>query len=437
MVMESSTPDPQQTLTPALTPPINIATPKKHAMQNPRKSTRKSKRPITTSYDLTVFEPRLYALMPTALAKELINTMRSIITLGGRRLHLLHMRKQKIEDLLQKLGDNEVIRVYNEFATAHDRVEARTTFKLPLIEELEGGEEEVKEKEDSGDDSEYHSAEETITEARIDVDVSAHEKAELRVAGDPDVDMEDIQPSATVQVPVIHDIEPQIAPSPPASGSQSRLPMPVGVACEKHSNCTVVPVQNPEAFPMDNIQEVQAQYYPYTRVIDMYIHHDGNDQVTQVTATLDKGPVDHLIISDPRIMTHLGLRQPPYHTICLQPNLRIDETFQIHVQSGQTPRSPKAWVIGELVSARHPYLYWLDSRQTADPKVPPTAAEARILAPKIGRRAGDVWREIERVWSLEQGSNGRHFRESRVECLGEDPTYGECGEKRPRRSMWV
>jgi hypothetical protein len=64
-------------------------------------------------------------------------------------------------------------------------------------------------------------------------------------------------------------------------------------------------------------------------------------------------------------------------------------------------------------------------------------AEARLLAPRIGRRAGDVWREIGKVWSLEQGSGGRRFRENRMEYLGEDPEYGGGEERRSQRGMWV
>jgi hypothetical protein len=345
------------------------------------------------------------------------------------------MRKQKINDLLHILGSNAAIRVYNEFATAHDQVEERSTFKLPLIAELEDGNDEVKESED---DSDYQSAQEELGGEETAADGAMQEEVGLEVIQDPHLEVEDML-SATQRDFIIPDVDNGIAPPPSPLEAHASPVMPVGIACDKHigGHCMVVSIQNPEAFPLRNIQEVQAEYYPSTSILDMHIHHDENEHITQVTATLDKGPVDQLIINDPRIITFLGFRQPPYAMICLQPNPRIDETYQIYVQPGQRRRNPKAWALGKLVSARHAYLYWLDSRRTSDPRAPPTVAETRLLAPRIGRRAGDVWREIEKVWDLEQGSGGRHFRENRMEYLGEDPEYGEGEERRSQRSMWV
>ncbi|KAL1794456.1 hypothetical protein ACET3X_007877 [Alternaria dauci] len=393
------------------------------------------RRPLSTSHDLTIFEPRLLAVMPQAVAKELVNTMRSILKLGGRKQRLLEMRRQKIKELLQELGDNEAIRVYNEFATAHDQVEERLTSKLPLIEELEGGGDEVNQDED---DSDYYSAQEELEGEEAVADDATDEESGIELIKDTGVEMEDV-PSATSQVSATPDVDTGISPCSSPHEAHAPFVMREGVACDKHigDNCTVVPIQNAEAFPLTSIQEVQAEFYPSTRILDMQIHHDQDYHITQVTATLDKGPVDQLIINDPRIVTFLGLRQPPYATICLQPNPRINETYQIHIQPGQNPRNAKAWIVGELMSARHAYLYWLDIRQTADPRAPPTIAEVRLLAPKIGRRAGDIWREIEKVWDLEQGSGGRHFRENRMKYFGEDPVYGAGEEKRSRRSMWV
>ncbi|KAG9184951.1 hypothetical protein G6011_11781 [Alternaria panax] len=409
------------------------------ALRNAKSSRRR--RPVSTSRDLTVFEHRFFAVMPEAIARDLMNTMRSILTLGGRKQRLLDMRKQRIKDLLEELGSNEAIRVYNEFATAHGQVEERLTFKLPLVEELEVGKEEVTESEDPDDDSDYHSAQEDLNEEEIVAHDTTQKEAEVEVSVGPDIEMEDILPE-TAQVSAMHDASSETVPSPSAPTPKPPQQTPVGVACERHidGRCTVVAIQNPEAFPLMSIQEVQAEYYPFTRIVDMQVHRDEIDHVTQVTATLVKGPVDHLIINDPRIITLLGLRQSPYATICLQLDSRIDSTYQIHIQSGQRPRSPNAWIVGELISAWHAYLYWLDSRRTANPKAPPTAAEARLLAPRIGRRAGDVWREIDTVWGFEQGSGGRGFRENRTTYLGEDPSYGgDHGdrERRSRRSMWV
>jgi hypothetical protein len=429
--MENENLDPQQFFTPAPTP-LNISAPETHAMQDPKPSGRK--RPITTSHSLTVFEPRLLALLPEAAAKELVNAMRIIITKGGRQRQWLDMRRQKIRDLLQKLGDREVVRVYNEFATAHEQVEKRLTFKLPLMEELEGEGREVEEVDEARDDTVSYGAREDNAREDAAIGSALQEVVRLEVARDPDVELDDIPSPSTLQPSAIGDVHPETALSPPPLPLiQPSLFLDAGV----DGNCTIVPVQNPDAFPVGNIQEVQAEYYTSVRIIDMCIHQDGEYAVTQVTATMDKGPVNYLIIKEPRIITSLGFREAPYDTICLQPNSRLDETYQIHIQPGQVPRNPEAWIVGELVSARHAYLYWLDSKQTADPVAPPTIAEAKILAPKIGRRASDVWMEIERCWKIEQGSSGKRYRENRMEYLGEDPSYPQGNEKRSLRSMWI
>ena len=91
--MQSDTPDTQQFLTPAPTPPINTTAPETNAMQTPK--TYRRKRPPTTSSSLTVFEPRLFAVMPETAASELINTMRLILTRGGQKKHLLALWTQK------------------------------------------------------------------------------------------------------------------------------------------------------------------------------------------------------------------------------------------------------------------------------------------------------------------------------------------------------
>ncbi|RYN75027.1 hypothetical protein AA0120_g12182 [Alternaria tenuissima] len=412
-----------------------MTAPKTCAAPMHKSKTSSRRRVITTSHDLTIFEPRLLAIMPQAVARDLINTMRLILTLGGRIQRLLGIRKQKINVLLQNLGNNEAIRVYNEFATAHDQVEERSTFKLPLIAELEDGNDEVKESEDESD---YHSAQEELGGEETAANSAMQEEVGLEVVQDLRLEMEDLL-SATQQVFEIPDVDTRIAPRPSPPEAHASSVMPVGVPCDKHIDglCMVVSIQNPEAFPLTNIQEVQAEYYPSTSILGMQIHYDRDERIIQVTATLDKGPVDQLIIHDPRIITLLGLRQPPYAMVCLQPNPRIDETYQIYIQLGQRRWNPKPWAFGELVSARHAYLYWLDSRRTSDPRAPPTVAEARLLAPRIARRAGDVWREIEKVWDLEQGSGGRHFRENRMEYLREDPEYGGGEERRSQKGMWV
>ena len=112
-------------------------------------------------------------------------------------------------------------------------------------------------------------------------------------------------------------------------------------------------------------------------------------------------------------------------------SIRVDETYAIRaLTGGQDPLHPDASVFGELVSARHAYLYWLEARGSADPRGAPTAAEAREIARRTGRRAWDVMREIERFWVMDQGSGGRRVRERREVLLGEDPVFEAEGEGR-------
>ncbi|KAI4698720.1 hypothetical protein J4E81_005331 [Alternaria sp. BMP 2799] len=437
--MQSDTPDPQQFFTPAPTPPLNTTAPETNAMQTPK--TYRRKRPPTTSSSLTVFEPRLFAVMPETAASELINTMRLILTRGGQKKHLLALWMQRIKDILQRLDNREVIRVYNDFATAHDHREERLSYKLPLVEELAEEEEEPEKVDEAHDNIGSHGAPEEIVGEDAAANDAPQKKARFSVAQDPDVDMRDAPLARTLQPVTIEHANTKTALSPQSS-SPVPPPAPVvsgGVACERHppGTCTVVRIHGFEAFPMTKIQEVQADCYPSAIIIAMCVHRNKNNQVTQVAASMDNGPVQFLLINDPRIIAFLGFRQPQNDPICLQPNPRLDETYQIYMYPGLASRDPKVWRVGELVSARHAYLYWLDSRQTADPKAPPTVAEARILAPKIGRRAKDVWEEIEKCWNLEQGSSGKRYRENRMEYLGEDPKYPEGEERRSSRGMWV
>jgi len=438
--MQSDTPDPQQFFAPAPTPPLNTTAPEINAMQTPK--TYRRKRPPTTSRSLTVFEPRLFDVMPEAAASELVNTMRLILTRGGQKKHLLALWTQRIKDILQRLENREVIRVYNEFATAHDHREERLTFKLPLVEELAEEKEEAEKVDEAHDNVGTHSAPEKMTGKNAAADDALQKKVRLEVAQDSDIPMEDLPLARNLPPVTLEHANLNTALSPPSS---SPVPPPApfisaaGVSCERHppGTCTVVRIHDFEAFPMTKVQEIQADYYRSAIIIAMCVHRDSNNQVTQVAASMDNGPVNFLLINDPRIIAFLGFRQPPYDHICFQPNPRLDETYQICMHPSLATRDPKAWRVGELISARHAYLYWLDSRQTADPKAPPTIAEAKILAPKIGRRAKNVWDEIERCWNLEQGSSGKRYRENRMEYLGEDPKYPEGEERRSSRSMWV
>jgi hypothetical protein len=200
----------------------------------------------------------------------------------------------------------------------------------------------------------------------------------------------------------------------------------------------VIPITNPSAFPIQRIQEVQSQHYPSTTITTMLCHKSPSGTITQVTVDINNGSINHLIIRDTRIINALSLQPPHFDTIILDTTkLRTDETFNIRILPGQRPQNLDEWIVGELVSARHAYLYWLDERQTADPKTPPFATEAKALARKLGRRWPDVMREVEGFWRLEQRSNGMRYRENRERYLGEDPRYEEgAGRGVKIRSMF-
>ncbi|KAJ4324614.1 hypothetical protein N0V94_001184 [Neodidymelliopsis sp. IMI 364377] len=210
-------------------------------------------------------------------------------------------------------------------------------------------------------------------------------------------------------------------PAPDTEDDESSL--------EEHTTM-VIPITNPSVFPVQRIQEVQSQHYPSTTIVTMLCHKSPSGTITQVTADINNGSINHIIIRDTRIINALSLQPPHFDTITLDTTkLKNDETFKIRILPGQRPQNLDEWIVGELVSARHAYLYWLDERQTADPKTPPFATEAKALARKLGRRWPDVMREVEGFWRLEQGSNGMRYRGDRERYLGEDPRYEEWAER--------
>jgi hypothetical protein len=200
---------------------------------------------------------------------------------------------------------------------------------------------------------------------------------------------------------------------------------------------SVTPVRNPEAFPIDRLQSVQAQYYPSAKVINIWTHRDSNGFVVRVTADLQDGPVNHFVIDDARIITGLGLREDVNDTILLhKASFKPDETFTFEILYNQHARNLDTFIVGRFQSARHAYLYWLDLRKSADPKYGPFVLEARRLAKQLGRRVFDVWGEIDRYWRHEQGSGGRKFREDRLHNLVEDPVYDATVKTSSKVAMW-
>jgi hypothetical protein len=179
----------------------------------------------------------------------------------------------------------------------------------------------------------------------------------------------------------------------------------------------VTPVENPKAFPIGRVQSVQAEYHPWATVVNMCTHRDADGVVVRVTADLQDGPVNHFVIDDARIITGLGLLEGGCDTISLNNDcFRPDETFTFDIIHGQRVKNLDAFVIGRFRPARHAYLYWLDSHRSADPKHAPYFGKARILAPKLSRRAFDVWGEIDRYWTYLKGS-GRKARQNRLRYL--------------------
>ena len=198
-----------------------------------------------------------------------------------------------------------------------------------------------------------------------------------------------------------------------------------------------IPITNPSAFPIQRLQHVQAQYYPSTHIVNMLVHKTPSGPITQVTADVQDGQVNHLLIHDARLISALGLAAPHFDAINLDnTKLRLDETFTIRILPGQQAKTLDDWLMGELESAKHAYLLWLDHRWSADPSSPPFAAEAKMIATNTQRRWPDVMREIEAVWKLEHGPYGREYRENRLKYLGENRTYENADGPRVRTSMF-
>jgi hypothetical protein len=395
--------------------------------------------PAATINSLAAFETILSTLITAEVAKSLTSTMKLVIQLGsgGKNHKVIEARRQKIRDLLKGVGDGEVLRLYGEYAKVQIASEKRLTYRLPLV-----GDEDDRttvEAEGRRDVSEVPTAademvKDTAEEDGVATEEGVHGQGLVVPTEDDDAEMED--------APIMESIETQLTGRDTALSPSPYTPRPMleGIPCGKHATaeraCTTITVQTPEDFPITRIQEVQAQYYPSTHILNMEIHRAANNQVSQLTANIADGSVDHLVINNPRIITALGVHLPPYDKILPQHETRIDETFRIRILPGQRRSDPTAHITGELIPARHAYLYWLDSRGSADPKGPPMATESRMLAKKTGRRAFDIMNEIERYWHMEQGSGGRRYRENRKMYLGEDPGYPGDGEGRCR-GMWV
>ncbi|RMZ74487.1 hypothetical protein GMOD_00003534 [Pyrenophora seminiperda CCB06] len=412
--------DAQSSSTLAPSSPADISSPKK--MRRPLPPGRPGIFATRTNAQaLTAFEDDLTSFIDVNVAKELVNVMRMITQHGNRRKDLLELRRQRIHAIVAGTNSPDVQRLYSIFARTHAEMDKRTTYQLPIVgvaTENAVGESMV--------DSDEVDMNGTNEAGALDQDV--HLPMRRRSNSEVTTNME--APAASPR-----------ASSLPLVPTRNPLAIPTDITCDKHTRdaCTIIPIQNPEAFPVGRIQEVQAKYYPSTKILSMWSHQDDDNEVQQVTLDVDQGSVDHLVIQDPQIITHLGLRQPPHDILKQHSDNRIDCTFKIRILAEQSPENPKSWIVGELVTARHAYLYWLDSRQSANPKGGPSVSEAKTLAWQLGRRPFEVMQEVERYWNLEQGSGGRHYRENREKYLGEDPSYPDTGgvERKPIRSRWT
>jgi hypothetical protein len=388
------------------------------------------------------------ALLDNATQREFTNAAKILMQLGNRKPKLLEPRRQKLRDILQR--NPQIVALYNQYAVLQAAEEKRLTYRLPVFLDLEIEEAQVpaqdaanetaaSRKEVADEHNDEEKQEGAATQEKESQDTEEIEVSQLDGATDDTEELEQPQresstesttapPQDTAAV-MITQIESQPAATICPSTTTNTLP------ATTTDHITMIPILNPSAFPVQRIQEVQAQRYPSTKVVSMWSHTNVAGEVVQVTADIQDGSVNHLILTDARLITALGLRSGAHDTILLDVSqLKIDETFRI-IDSPGKRSDLNIFIVGQLVSGRNAYLYWLEHRGTADPKGPPYVQEARRIATQVGRRALDVWREIEKVWGLEQGGGGQGYRANRVKYLGEDPVVFRK-DKEDGRSMW-
>ncbi|EAT78277.2 hypothetical protein SNOG_14406 [Parastagonospora nodorum SN15] len=422
--------------------------------------------------------------------KEFHNAVNGLMWIGGRKIKAVEPRRQRIRHVVS--SNKQIARAYAEFATAHRVGEKRVTFQLPLVEtnEEQGeGQTDIERKAANSGEPGVEMEEDVMVglkmDKRTDEDKrqASREKSmegvgeqvvfDIRQAGQvartPQKQRQKARSSKSkeqgdVGAPAAgtesEDVEMTDTTYPASEASHPQMQTPIelpvlqrsamgkqiakrpkqspwsGLPAAEHS--VLVPVTNPEAFPVERIQVVQSQHYPSAKIMSMQTHRDIQGGIGQVTADIQDGPVNRLLIKDYRLVQALGLLHGANDTIAIRTfDLRFDETFEIILLPGQRPKDLKNFVVGELVPARHAYLHWLDYRGTADPKYAPFAMEARYIAVQLGRRAMDVWKEVDGYWQLEQGSGGSAYRRNRLMNLGEDPVYEGNGKRTLTfMSMW-
>ncbi|KAH7396954.1 hypothetical protein DE146DRAFT_764282 [Phaeosphaeria sp. MPI-PUGE-AT-0046c] len=426
--------------------------------------------------------------------KEFTKTADNLVRLGNKKPKLVHPRRQKLQNIIA--NHPHVARLYNDYAAKHAESERRLTYRLPVFADLEQqginkGDNDDKQDESlesrpapgnsmqtsitkhaSGPGKALQQTEEVIdkgtevaqtNELRSDMQSNGREAGESRAYSStdmmnipilpraearpvlqrrhvhfaPEVTERQEQPSTTVEPTktpdaVVHTIPTKDAPRTVVP--QGPAPQPV----HPMTHTQITPVTNPEAFPVGRIQSVQAQYYPSASIVNIFTHSDTNGEVIRVAADMQDGPVNHFTIHDRHIITALGLREGKVDRIAINEDaFRLHETFTITIPPHQHVKNVNNFVIGELQSARHAFLHWLDHRGCTDPGCPPFAQEVRIIAGQLGRRAHDVWKDIDSYWQLEQGSGGKLYKNNRLEYLGEDVRYDVNIERKEGvPSMW-
>jgi hypothetical protein len=440
------------------------------------------------------------ALLDEATRREFKNTTTTIMQYGNRKAKFLAPRRQKLREIVT--SNKQIAVLYNRFAKAHTQQESRLTYRLPVFEELEV--EDVQEHEDADDEAvgdihAQHERQEDETLMLMEAETGREMEQTMPTEEKDDEDRQDetVSVALQLQTPMATSLQgartaigignsdmneraattaahhgqvqpsgevtatgkespshPETHPEPPQEPPQQLATVSLGSAIpaqpesihlmasepQPKTHVLVTPVTNPEAFPIDRIQDIQALRYPRAKIVGGWAHQNTIGDVVQVTVDMQDGPVNHIIIDDARLIFALGLREGNNDVISIQhDHLRIDETFDIRLFPNQHPQDLNAFVVGELVSARHAYLYWLDLRGSADPKGAPYVQQARDIATQLGRRAPHVWKEIESYWELEHGSGGKMYRDKRMKYLGEDPVYPKAEEAKKReqaRSMW-
>lgn len=458
-------------------------------------ATRRSAKPseaVEESLDLVRKE--IKDLLSEPWRKEFTNTTNNLMRLGNKKPKLVEPRRQKLRDIIAK--NVHIAKLYNRYAAKHAESEKRLTYRLPIFTDLEqhdlsGG--------DDGEKQEELKENQTVSDIKIRPDFAKEANGEERVveqteeandremeidqANRPivgsqsierdnnkngregDAEMMSINALPRTKAPTAQRRHVHFAPKVTKSQEQAMstfkqvkktdtvvttdtpktapraalsLRQPLQSVQPGSTHVQITPVTNPEAFPIKRVQVVQSQYYPYAKIVNMFTHRDPHGEVIRVAADMQDGPLNHSTIHDGHIITALGLRNGDGDKIQVQENaFKMHETFIIIVSPGQRVKNLNNFIVGELRSARHAYLHWLDYRGCTDPERPPFAQEARAIAVQLGRRAHDVWREIDSFWQLEQGNGGKLYRKNRLKYLGEDVRYEvNIERKKGMRSMW-